>query len=80
VDVNNYFYFGPEVDLDIRICRESNFYFTVSFGMDYYYNVENYKIEDFSSTPTETTLVEPRNENLLVYGSVGLKYRFGDFR
>lgn len=78
-NTSTHFYFGPEIDFDIRICSESTFYFSITAGADYYWNKEEFTIEDAAPEVPKIYEVVPRNENIILYGSLGLKYRIQSY-
>jgi hypothetical protein len=72
----NRFFAGVGINLDILIVR--NILLNISFSGDWYQNYENWGYTNYGPRPPEYYYTSSRNDNWIITGSLGIKYKISD--
>lgn len=70
------FFAGIGIDLDILLVR--NILLNISFSGDWYQNYENWGYTNYGPRPPEYYYTTSRNDNWIITGSLGIKYKIFD--
>jgi hypothetical protein len=72
----NRFFAGIGINLDILLVR--NILLNISFSGDWYQNFENWRYTNYGPRPEEDYYTTSRNDNWIITGSAGIKYKISD--